>query len=323
MRNPYLHFVNAVTASVEEAKRLPLGTAPAPERPRLDGAVPVALIFSPHPDDECIMGTLPLRLLHECGVRIVNVAVTLGSRKDRRSERLAELRNACDFLGFELVNLSEQGLEQVNQAGRSGDPEGWGEKVQLVRAVLARRRPDVIFLPHAQDWNSTHEGTHRLILDALAELGDDVRCAVLQTEFWHPMYNPNLMVEADARLVADQVAATTLHVGEVRRNPYHLTLPAWMQDNVRRGAEIVGGQGGAAPDFDFATLYRLSEWRDGALRDREPTQAIIGCNDRPDAALPLVPQASLPAMSAAAGRDEFTPKSHIVGFQRPGRPVSS
>jgi len=27
----------------------------------------------------------------------------------------------------------------------------------------------------------------------------------------------------------------------------------------------VGGQGGAAPDFAFATLYRLSRWQDGAL----------------------------------------------------------
>ena len=38
-----------------------------------------------------------------------------------------------------------------------------------------------------------------------------------------------------------------------------------MQDNVRRGGELVGGQGGAAPDFTFATLYRLRQWQDGAL----------------------------------------------------------
>ena len=47
------------------------------------------------------------------------------------------------------------------------------------------------------------------------------------------------------------------------RNPYHLLVPAWMQDNVRRGGELVGGQGGAAPDFTFCTLYRLRRWRDG------------------------------------------------------------
>jgi hypothetical protein len=36
-----------------------------------------------------------------------------------------------------------------------------------------------------------------------------------------------------------------------------------MMDNVRRGAELVGGQGGAAPRFPFATLYRLLGWKDG------------------------------------------------------------
>ena len=56
------------------------------------------------------------------------------------------------------------------------------------------------------------------------------------------------------------MAATTFHVGEVQRNPYHLLLPAWLMDNVRRGAEVAGGQGGAAPDFAFAALYRLRKW---------------------------------------------------------------
>ena len=39
-----------------------------------------------------------------------------------------------------------------------------------------------------------------------------------------------------------------------------------MQDNVRRGGELVGGQGGAAPDFTFATLYRLRRWERGGLQ---------------------------------------------------------
>ena len=56
------------------------------------------------------------------------------------------------------------------------------------------------------------------------------------------------------------MTALSFHVGEVKRNPYHLLLPAWMQDNVRRGGELVGGQGGAAPDFSFCTLYRYRHW---------------------------------------------------------------
>jgi hypothetical protein len=77
------------------------------------------------------------------------------------------------------------------------------------------------------------------------------------------MDDPNLMVEVSERDLVDLITATTFHVGEVRRNAYHLSLPAWMMDNVRRGAELVGGQGGAAPDFVFAALYRLRRWRQG------------------------------------------------------------
>ena len=62
------------------------------------------------------------------------------------------------------------------------------------------------------------------------------------------------------------MTALSFHVGEVQRNPYHLLVPAWMQDNVRRGGELVGGQGGAAPDFTFATLYRHRKWTAGGLR---------------------------------------------------------
>jgi hypothetical protein len=38
-----------------------------------------------------------------------------------------------------------------------------------------------------------------------------------------------------------------------------------MLDNVRRGAELVGGRGAKAPDFAFAAIYRLQKWRGGKL----------------------------------------------------------
>jgi len=71
----------------------------------------------------------------------------------------------------------------------------------------------------------------------------------------------------------------SFHVGEVERNPYHLRLPAWLQDNVRRGAELVGGQGGTAPDFKFATLYRLRQWKNGKIEDVYPDGKQISAAD--------------------------------------------
>jgi hypothetical protein len=105
-------------------------------------------------------------------------------------------------------------------------------------------------------------------MDALRQTAD-LSCHLLETEFWGQMTTPNLLVEYEADDVGDLIAATSFHVGEVQRNPYHVTLPAWMLDNVRRGAELVGGQGGVAPPFLYGQLFRLQWWQGGRV---EPCQ---------------------------------------------------
>jgi hypothetical protein len=92
------------------------------------------------------------------------------------------------------------------------------------------------------------------------------------------------MVESSVDDVADLLAALSFHVGEVRRNPYHLRMPSWLQDNVRRGAELVGGQGGAAPEFMFATLYRLRQWRNGRVEDVYNGGRQLSVRDHPQRA---------------------------------------
>ena len=72
-----------------------------PARSRIPSGAPKALIFSPHPDDECIVGGLALRLLREAQWNVINVAVTLCSQQGRRAARRRELRDACKSLGFE------------------------------------------------------------------------------------------------------------------------------------------------------------------------------------------------------------------------------
>src|SRR5215831_17243373 len=111
----------------------------------------------------------------------------------------------------------------------------------------------------------THIGTYFLVMDALKEMPADFEPFLVETEFWGQITDPNLMVEISAQDLSDMISALTFHVGEIQRNPYHLLLPAWMLDNVRRGAELIGGQGGVAPDFTFAALNRLRRWRGGKI----------------------------------------------------------
>ncbi len=258
--NPYLHFVSEYARFAKAGKHWPLGGFPRCPRPVIAPDAPVALIFSPHPDDEVIIGGLALRLLREAKWNVVNVAVTQGSNKARQTERWEELKACCDRIGFGLVQTQPGGLEKVNVAAREKDPAHWARSVKVIADILAQHRPRAIFFPHELDWNSSHIGTHHLVLDALRSLPADFQTIAIETEFWGQMPSPNLMVEISATDLADLITSLTFHVGEVRRNPYHLTLPAWMVDNVRRGGELVGGQGGTVPDFTFATLYRLRCW---------------------------------------------------------------
>jgi len=264
--NPYQSFVTDVARIFRHGKTYPLGGFPTPGRNPPAPEAPRALIFSPHPDDEAIIGGLPLRLLRERSWNVINVAVTLGSNPARRQERWKELQACCDYIGFGLRLTRPNGLEGIQLATRTANAQSWSLATDCLAGILSRERPRVIFFPHADDWNSTHIGTHHLVVDALGKLGGQFTCLTVETEFWGAMDTPNLLVESSEPDIIDLITALSFHVGEVQRNPYHLRLMAWLMDNVRRGGELVGGQGGAAPDFLFGTLYRARRWRQGEFQ---------------------------------------------------------
>jgi len=280
LKNPYRQFVAKYARLAGAGKRLPLGGFPPHNKPAPPPGAPVALIFSPHPDDECITGGLALRLLREAGMRVINVAITLGSDKKRRRARLRELKHACAWLGF---GLEVAGLDKVDPVSLVDNREHLLAAVKVVAELLIRHRPRAIFFPHEADLHYTHTGTHCLVIHAINALPLDFQTTLIETEFWGPMASPNLMVESGPDDVADLMAALSFHAGEMRRNPYHLRLPAWMQDNVRRGAELTDGPGQAAPDFTFATLYRLRRWKNGRAQYFSNRGLKIGAAENPSA----------------------------------------
>ena len=264
MKYSYRNWVDALVRHQTKGAALPLGGLPAPRRPKLKARAPKVLMFSPHPDDECIVGGLALRLLREQRMNVINIAVTLGSKVERRAERRMELEAACAYLGFGLEIAGGQGLEKVNANTRATQPTTWAAHVKIIADLLQRHQPRLVLMPHEADGHPTHVGTHLLVRDALATL-PEFSGRLVETEFWAPMPEPNLMVEIHPREVADLVAALSCHAGEVKRNPYHLRLPAWMQDNVRRGSERMLGCGGVAPEIAFAVMYRVLRWHGQGL----------------------------------------------------------
>lgn len=263
--NPYKTLVSEYVRFAREGKNYPLGEFAFPEPPDIPQDAPKVLIFAPHPDDETLVSALPLRLLRQSKWRIIDVPVTLGSNKARQQERLNELKNCCRYLGFEILEVAPNGFEKVNCVTRNQFPNVWSKMVNRISEILMTHKPKVILFPHNNDWNLSHVGTHFLITDALKSMPLDFNCFTVETEYWGSMYNPDLMVELDESMVTDIIIALTFHVGEVNRNPYHLSLPAWFIDNTRRGSELVGGQGAKAPDFIFSTLYRARLWKNGTM----------------------------------------------------------
>src|SRR5579862_4167126 len=93
-------FVSRFQSLVKQGKFLKPGKVAPKARTKIPSDAPRVLIFSPHPDDECIVGGLALRLLRESKWNVINVAVTLGSKKERQPARRRELQNSCASLGF-------------------------------------------------------------------------------------------------------------------------------------------------------------------------------------------------------------------------------
>jgi len=108
MNNPYFKFVEGYEKLLREGASLPLGGFPPDRRkPALAADAPKVLVFSPHPDDESITGGITLRMLRELKMRVINVAVTQGSKKERQAARFQELTDACNYLGFEVIQTKE------------------------------------------------------------------------------------------------------------------------------------------------------------------------------------------------------------------------
>ncbi|MGE3609086.1 MAG: PIG-L deacetylase family protein [Bacteriovoracaceae bacterium] len=220
------------------------------------------MILSPHPDDESITGTLALRLQLENNIQVINVAVTLGSNKERQKERSIELEDACKILGFENVILDEN----------------WSKKQKELKSLIQKYAPDIILAPHLKDHHPTHIKTGELLKKVLSSL-NKMNILVAWTEFWSPLNKPNLLIEVPIEIVELQMKALEAHVGEVQRNPYHLRLPAWMMDNVRRGSELITGKGTNSAQMAFGVLYQLQISKKGKLTSLKLNHPFLSAHD--------------------------------------------
>jgi len=196
------------------------------------------LIVSPHPDDEILQSSLALRLQTENSMKVVNVAVTLGSKLDQRKRRTSELTRAVKYLKFKNYILSES----------------WSEKKRELSEIIKKEKPSLIIAPHHLDQHTTHQRTSTLVSDVTGSFSG----TIAWSEFWSAQKSPNLLVEVPFDVFLKQYKALEFHRGEIARNPYHLRLQSWLIDNVRRGSEIINHSGSESAPMLMGQLYRVS-----------------------------------------------------------------
>jgi LmbE family N-acetylglucosaminyl deacetylase len=233
------------------------------------------VICSSHPDDEALSGALPLRLKRE-DTRILNLAMTLGSNPARQKKRKAELAASCRVLGFDCQLVHEPlGFSNLAHASATNDAPARQERIEILTSHFNREMPDLILFPHAHDGHPVHEEVHRLALAAARQHSEikNRRVLLAETEYWHPLTEPNLLLGLAPVTIARLITALLCHQGEIDRNPYHLSLPARLLDNVRRGVEIMR-YGKRGPQFPFAEIYRLLWLESGRLQPTKRGMAL-------------------------------------------------
>lgn len=249
-----------------------------PSPPQVKKKTPFnVLLISPHPDDECLSSALALRLQQENSAQIFNAAVTLGSKKSRQKERLYELEKACEELNIKNFHLTSEYFGEDH----SSDTQSWKSKESILEKLILEIQPRLIIAPHHQDGHPTHIKTSNLLLKVLQN-SEDIRHQNLEfmiawSEYWFPMKDPNILVSVSLDILIKQINALKKHEGEISRNPYHLRLPAWMMDNVRRGCEILAKPNQHHPisHIPFGVLYRLNQCKKGKIKTFQPDEPIL------------------------------------------------
>ncbi|HEV2105070.1 MAG TPA: PIG-L family deacetylase, partial [Candidatus Eisenbacteria bacterium] len=157
--------------------------APAPFEPATYAGRTV-LVLAPHPDDEVIGAGGAMLRLARAGARVVCVQATDGSAgaamealpaPERREARLAEARAVADAAGVAALEL----WRDDNAAFRATP-----ERVERLRALLARERPVLVLLPFVTEAHADHVELAVILARALAGLAPPLAALVLGYEVW-------------------------------------------------------------------------------------------------------------------------------------------
>lgn len=226
---------------------------------------PTVLHLSPHPDDELIGAPATLMALRDAGWRVVNLACGLGSRSETRERRAAELREACERAGFELL------LPEPPPLGSSGDEDVlWENLLTAVDEAIQGATPRLAVAPSPADRHPAHALVCDAARTALERRGPAAPRWWAWT-LWGAPGAPTLACGFDAARLREISAALEAHDGELRRNDYRRLLRARAELAACQAPELLFGFGAdAGGSSSFAELLEERIWSEGGWVAGEP-----------------------------------------------------
>lgn len=179
------------------------------------------LVIAPHPDDESI-GCGGAICLHSVrGDRIAVVFLTSGEKglkhlacKDARRIREAEAKKAAAVLG--VSNLYFLRLPDWTSG------ENMKQGVGLLRPILKRETPGLIYLPHPGEWHPDHQAALPMLRAALKRTAF-LRPELLAYEIWTPLQRFD-HVEDISRVMSRKLKALQAHRSQLAEFNYERAI---------------------------------------------------------------------------------------------------
>jgi LmbE family N-acetylglucosaminyl deacetylase len=225
-------------------------------------AIESALVIAPHGDDVALgAGALIAQASKEgIAVHVLFFATDASphyglGRETTLDERLEEMSASAKILGFtyDVVYAGEGKLERL-------DSLPLRDLVDVVERTVDARAPDLVAVPHGDDYDQDHVACFRAAHAALRPMpaatgkrfvGKVVSYEMPKLEWATIPFRPSLYVSADRELIDRKCEAVAAYTTQTRADPHIRSLA-----NLRRLAGLRGAEAG----IDFAEAYHVWRW---------------------------------------------------------------
>ena len=199
------------------------------------------LVLAPHPDDEAIGCGGALCLHADKGDRVAVVFLTSGElglkhlpRDEAWKIRETEARAAAKILGVHDLTFLRGRDWQLD--------EDIPQMAAALRPVLERELPQIIYLPHSQEWHPDHKASVRITKTCLQELS--LSPELRAYEVWTPIQEHDDVVDI-THVWERKLSAIRAHASQIATWPY---------ERAARG--LAQFRGAMAGKCEFAEVFK-------------------------------------------------------------------